>query len=517
MLLGKGDGTVQPQVTYAVSSGPVAAIAAGDFTGNGHVDLAVANGDGTVSVLLGKGDGTFQPQVTYAVGGKPAAHRVAGDFNGDGRLDLAAFGADSTRTSEVSILLGNGDGTFQSQATYAVGSSPGAIVADDFTGDGHTRPAWPSRTYSTPLECRARCRDAAGATATVPSSPPETVTLGTLGLTPISLIAVGISTATDGPTWPSQGTTPAPMGRIGAYWATATAHSSRHTKRGITWSGLPQTAVVAGDFNGDGRLDLAVANLFAGTVSSAAGQRRRHLPARIHLRRRSRCPDAIVAGDFNGDGRLDLAVTNLGDNTVSVLLGNGDGTFRPQVTYAVGSAPDGIVAGDFTGDRHLDLAVANAGGNTVSVLLGNGDGTFQAQVTYTVGSFPEGIVAGDFTGNGRLDLAVANWLDNTVSVLLGNGDGTFQPQVTYAVGSHPVAIVAGDFTGDGHIDLAVANENDKTVSVLLGNGDGNFAPQVTYAVNMSGSDLTPSWPGISPATAGSTWLCHGTRTTPSPT
>ena len=91
------------------------------------------------------------------------------------------------------------------------------------------------------------------------------------------------------------------------------------------------------------------------------------------------------------------------------------------------------------------------------MLLSNGDGTFQPQVTYAVGSFPLGIVAGDFNGDGRLDLAVAN--DNyngSVSVLLGNGDGTFQPQVTYAVGYAPQAIVAGDFTGNGILDLAVA-------------------------------------------------------------
>ena len=97
-----------------------------------------------------------------------------------------------------------------------------------------------------------------------------------------------------------------------------------------------------------------------------------------------------MAGDFTGDGRTDLAVANFDDNTVSVLLGNGDGTFQPQVTYAVGSDPGAIVAGDFTGDGRTDLAVANEYDNTVSVLLGNGDGTFQPQVTYAVGNSPDG-------------------------------------------------------------------------------------------------------------------------------
>jgi hypothetical protein len=208
-------------------------------------------------------------------------------------------------------------------------------------------------------------------------------------------------------------------------------------------------------------------------------------------------PDAIVAGDFTGDGRLDLAVADASDllsetpepGGVSVLLGNGDGTFGPQVTYDVGIDPDAIVAGDFTGNGRLDLAVANGGAVysgysgwapcSVSVLLNNGGGTFGPQVTYAVGSDPDAIVAGDFTGNGQLDLAVANARDNTVSLLVGNGDGSFQTGVTYSVGTAPDGMVAGDFTGDGQTGLAVANggnegSHDGSVSVLLGNGGGTF-------------------------------------------
>ena len=166
----------------------------------------------------------------------------------------------------------------------------------------------------------------------------------------------------------------------------------------------------------------------------------------------------IAAGDFNGDGRLDLAVVS-GSNDVSILLGNGDGTFQPGGTYSVGATADAIVAGDFNGDGKLDLAVVDeiAYGvpGAVSVLLGNGDGTFQPARSYTVGSTPSAIAAGDFNGDGRLDLAVADESSNAISVLLGNGDGTFQSAVQYAVGSNPVAMAVGDFTGNGRLDLAV--------------------------------------------------------------
>ena len=165
---------------------------------------------------------------------------------------------------------------------------------------------------------------------------------------------------------------------------------------------------------------------------------------------------------------------------MSVLLGNGDGTFQPQVTYAVGSIPIAIVAGDFTGDGHLDLAVANSrAATTVSVLLGNGDGTFQPQVTYAVGTDPDAIVAGDFNGDGRLDLAVANSSSNDVSVLLGNGDGTFVDPGQFATTPHATPLVA-DVNGDGTDDVLVV---DGAGNILYRQGipgqPGTFEPPVT--------------------------------------
>ena len=286
----------------------------------------------------------------------------------------------------------------------------------------------------------------------------------------------------------------------------------------------------------------------------------------------------IVAGDFNGDGRTDLAVANYGSDDVSVLLGNGDGTFQNQVPTRRGPAHAPSWRGTSTATAGTDLAVANYGSNDVSVLLGNGDGTFQDQVTYAVGDRPDRARGGRLQRRrpprpGRRQLQSPTtcpccWATATapsrtrctysvgtgpsrdrggrlqrrrpprpgrrqpdsddVSVLLGNGDGTFQDQVPYAVGTRPrrprggrlqrrrpdrpgrrqlrlrrrvgaagqrrrhlpgpgdvlggdraqTPIVAGDFNGDGRPDLAVANSGSDDVSVLLGNGDGTFQDQV---------------------------------------
>src|SRR6267378_2390981 len=188
-------------------------------------------------------------------------------------------------------------------------------------------------------------------------------------------------------------------------------------------------------------------------------------------------PSGIAVGDFNGDGKADLAVVNFGDWNVYVLLGNGDGTFQAarSVYFAPGGGfPWSIAAGDFNRDGKLDLAVSNYGDNSLSVLLGNGDGTFQAPLTSPVGTNPAQVTVGDFNGDGKLDLAVSSVANNTVAVLLGNGDGTFRPAPSLTVGNGPAGVAVGDFNGDGKQDLAVANLNDNTLSVLLGNGDGTF-------------------------------------------
>ena len=188
-------------------------------------------------------------------------------------------------------------------------------------------------------------------------------------------------------------------------------------------------------------------------------------------------PRAAAAGDLNGDSAPDIVVTlDAGGEAVAVLFNNGDGTFQPPTaSYAVGDKPRGVTLGDFDGDGDLDIGVANDYGNSISVLLNNGDGTFGAGVEYA-GNVNNQLETVDVDGDGDLDLVTAND-SNTAGVFLGNGDGSFQAVVNYTLGgtSDPTDVDVGDFNNDGAPDVALADYNATgTVSMLLNNGDGTF-------------------------------------------
>jgi len=184
-------------------------------------------------------------------------------------------------------------------------------------------------------------------------------------------------------------------------------------------------------------------------------------------------PVSVAAGDFNGDGKLDLAIANQNDNTVIVLLGTGTGGFTaaPGSPFAVGADPQSVAVGDFNGDGKPDLAIANKNDNTVTVLLGTGTGGFITAPgsPLPVGTNPTSVAAGDFNGDGKPDLAIANAGSNSVTVLLGSGTGGFTAATggPFAVGSFPSSVAIGDFNRDGKPDLAIANALDNTVTVLL--------------------------------------------------
>ena len=295
-------------------------------------------------------------------------------------------------------------------------------------------------------------------------------------------------------------------------------------------TGVFPRAIAALDYNGDGRMDLAVANVTDGTISLLQGNGTASFSSGQVLQVST--PSAMGAHDFNGSGQLGLVVTtdgadlgagyvimtnlsqsfpqvtagNLGTfdtgqqvaggdfngdgqqdfaevspfgGSVAVLLCNGNGSCRANTNYTAGTNPFGITSGDFNGDGKPDLAVSLGGENKVALLLNNGDGTFGSPSKFATGNSPAWVIAADFNGDGKLDLAVVNRNDATVSILLGNGDGTFKAKVDYPAGT--LAMAAADFNGDGKLDLAVTNNSAGTVSILLGNGDGTFQAAQTLA------------------------------------
>jgi hypothetical protein len=271
--------------------------------------------------------------------------------------------------------------------------------------------------------------------------------------------------------------------------------------------------LLTGDFNGDGKLDLAfladvgatlvLNNSHSVCIALGNGDGSFQQPVCLALRQPAsgqfQSPGDLVGGDFNGDGKLDLAVTNYNDgtNSVSVFLGNGDGTLQSPVNSAAGDAPFLLATGDFNRDGKLDLAVLNEplSGNTqfVSVLLGNGDGTFQSPTAYDTGTNNlYSFMVGDFNGDGNLDLVISNSSPGGVSFLAGNGDGSFQPPVVaQSTDADSFLSVGADFNGDGLLDLLLADQTLPGVSILLGNGNGTFQSATSYALGTQSGDMCP--------------------------
>ena len=246
-------------------------------------------------------------------------------------------------------------------------------------------------------------------------------------------------------------------------------------------AGTNPFGAATGDFNGDGKQDVAITSYGGNSVSILLGNGAGGFAAASGSPLAvGSLPVAVAAGDFNGDGTQDLAVTNSGDSTVTVLLGNGTGGFSAAAgsPFATGTEPSSIAVGDFNRDGVLDLAISNSGNGSVSVLLGNGAGGFSAAVSspVAVGVTPYTVTTGDLNGDGILDLITANYASNSVSVLLGNGSGGFTEASgsPVAVGANPFGVSAVDLNGDGRVDLAISNAGSNNVTVLLGNGAGGF-------------------------------------------
>jgi uncharacterized membrane protein len=410
-----GSGALQPaDATLSVSSVQTAAtgqgpnkVASADFNGDGIPDLAVINyGSGTLTVFLGKGDGTFSAVSTaQAVGGSPDAI-VAGDFNRDGRIDLAIA---CYSTSSITVLLGNGNGTFTpTTQSPSTGSVPSSMTSGDFNGDGLLDLAVTS-TYDSAIHIFLG--DGSGAFTAVQ----QTVAAGN---NPFS-VAVGDF---NGDGVPDLAVTNFYDSTVHIYLGNGDGTFSAFST--LSTGSYPRQVATA-DLDGDGKLDLVVLNSYSGNpynVFLGAGDGTfTAQPAPASLQN---SPAAFAMGDFNGDGKLDLAVTLSETSAVSFLFGAGDGTFTVSpVTGSTGQAPVSIISSDFNGDGSPDLAIVNATDNTLSILSGQ---TIQSASVTVSGIAPSGsgnhVVQASYPGDTNYTASSSNTL------VLGAQPGP--PQVT---------------------------------------------------------------------------------------
>jgi hypothetical protein len=370
-----------PATSYGVGFAP-SDVVVSDFNSDGKPDLVVSSDDG-ISLLLSNGDGSFQPQQQISSArGFPIA---VSDFNGDGKHDLAllSLGGDG-----VYVLLGNGDGTFQLPQIYATGELPYQIAVGDFNGDGN----------------------------------PDVVTT-------------------------NQNTVSVLLGNGDGSFQAPKTYST----------GISSSSFVVGDFNHDGALDLALINVFDNNLSILLGNGDGTFqPPQTYAAGNG--PTSIAAADVNGDGKLDLVVNG------GVLLGNGDGTFQPPLACTGLAGNYSIAIGDFNGDGKPDLL---GGSDSAVVLLGNGDGTFQAPQSYSIGIQPGpdsigAVAAGDFNGDGRWDMLAAN-LSNTVNVLLNGWSVQATASNLHVLGDPNSHEVFASYSGDS----SHGSSNSKTVSLAF--------------------------------------------------
>jgi PASTA domain-containing protein/VCBS repeat protein len=247
-------------------------------------------------------------------------------------------------------------------------------------------------------------------------------------------------------------------------------------------SGQATIGALAGDFNRDGKIDIAGVSAKTANVTVRLGNGDGTFGAQA-LSRVGGNPWEAATADLNRDGNLDiLATTGLPDE-LRVLFGTGTGgTFVGPRVFTVGDLPTGIATGDFNGDGQLDVALASFGEDFVTVLLGDGNGGFRSSINYRAIDSPDSIIAADFTGDGKLDLAAATFLfGKRVAVLQGRGDGTFGPPGVFQLAGPVLDLEAADLNGDGKLDLVGANPFDGHVSVLLGQAGGAFARPAKYA------------------------------------
>lgn len=530
VLLNNGQGGFGATNTFALGAGTNAvAIAVDDFNGDGKPDIAVLDnsGDSHVDILLNSSSSviSFISPVSYSSGASTTALVVA-DIDGDGKPDIAALG-----NGQVTILLGQGDGTFQVTTPFAVSSGAKAIAAGDIDGDGKIdlvvtgnnssfqtlnnyssvgNPAFGigsigtgssdnlalgdfngdgkldvvtvssgSQSLNVWLNTSSRSHSigfnqAAGSPITSSVTTPLALAIADFNRDGKSDIAVAQSGGTQVSILLNDGT-----GRF-----TEDSHSPYNVSGGI--SGL-----VTEDFNGDGAPDLAVSDTSGPAVEVAFNNDSRSFlnfsPAPTFTVSGNASHEAV--GDFNGDGKLDAAV--IGDTAgqyLTVLLGKGDGTFQNPLypNTGGGGALYDVAVGDFNGDGHLDITLAQFNAGVVLILVGNGDGTFQTPVAIPTGSKPYALAVGDLNKDGKADIVTANYDSNNVTVLLNTTITQATPSFNFTninIGNYDDGVAIGDFNHDGAPDLAISNGGaSNTVSILLNDGSANFVAQPSLTI-----------------------------------
>jgi hypothetical protein len=366
------------------------------------------------------------------------------DFNGDGFPDFALLNGDE----DITVFLNNGNGKFSAGYTFLGGF--GTVLAGDFNSDHK----------------------------------PDLVQPLNQGVA--VLVGLGNGAFKDYLALPSNG-----RGNTIAADFNGDHKLDLLTNRGVLLGkgkakfGIPIPvpngcsavfATTVGDFNRDGKLDIA--GIYNGNVIVCLGKGNGEF-AGPKTYDQGIIHQNVLAGDFNHDGILDLAASD--QNGVSILLGNGDGTFQNGIPTGLNASFPTFVLGDFNHDGNLDLAAIT--GSTIAVLLGKGDGTFRSPVTTAI-SEVRALAAGDLNSDGNLDLVVST--AGSIDVLLGKGDGSFKPPINYPA-LNPATIVIADFNGDGKLDVALRSE---PLQVRYGNGDGTLQKANSFSLfELNGSSL----------------------------
>ena len=259
----------------------------------------------------------------------------------------------------------------------------------------------------------------------------------------------------------------------------------------FSWPG----SVAVGDINNDGDLDMIIAKSKTGHIEILIGNGIDSFTLQTTLfTGEESIPQLIVMNDFNNDSQLDLAVVKGGSKNIGIFLGNGDATFRAEVTFlntVDNDDPTAIAIGDFNEDRYLDLVVANGYAHNIRMLLGNNDGNFRDHLSFYTGDFssPGAVAVGDFNKDGHLDIVVTCFGNNYIYKLFGSGNGSFTEPIPILIQQYsmPTAVVVADFNRDNRLDIAVVNSNLYDTDIMLGEANGTFAEPITYSTAASRS------------------------------